>query len=114
MSEQETNRPTEAVSRKRKFQIEEAILILMLVFSLGGVAITGFSATEGYRYWMAMLVFFALASIVLAVPATLAIHIATQGKGFGIITPVAAGILMSAAVFIAPMLNVKNAKANTV
>ena len=42
----------------------------------------------------------ALASIVLAIPATLAIHIATQGKGFGIITPVAAGILVSAVVFI--------------
>jgi SSS family solute:Na+ symporter len=41
----------------------------------------------------------ALASIAAAVPATLAIHALTDGQGFGLITPVAAGILVSALAF---------------
>ncbi|MDE0432501.1 MAG: sodium:solute symporter family protein [Bryobacterales bacterium] len=43
----------------------------------------------------------ALASIAVAVPATLAVHLLTNGKGFGLITPVAAGILASALAFAA-------------
>ena len=43
----------------------------------------------------------ALASIATAVPATLATHLLSNGKGFGLITPVSAGILASALVFAA-------------
>lgn len=43
----------------------------------------------------------ALASIAAAVPATLATHLLTNGEGFGLITPVAAGILASALAFAA-------------
>jgi hypothetical protein len=39
--------------------------------------------------------------MVLSAPATFAVHIATEGKGFGLLTPVAAGILLSALIFIA-------------
>ena len=41
----------------------------------------------------------ALASIAAAVPATLAVHTVTDGQGFGLVTPVAAGILVSALAF---------------
>ena len=41
----------------------------------------------------------ALTSIAAAVPATLAVHTFTSGQGFGLITPVAAGILVSALAF---------------
>ena len=43
----------------------------------------------------------ALASIAAAVAATLATHLLTDGKGFGLVTPVAAGILASALAFAA-------------
>ena len=43
----------------------------------------------------------ALFAIALSVPATLAVHVATQGEGFGLLTPVASGILLSALIFIA-------------
>jgi SSS family solute:Na+ symporter len=42
----------------------------------------------------------ASAAMVLSVPATAAIHIATGGAGFGLLTPVAAGILLSALIFV--------------
>ena len=41
----------------------------------------------------------ALASIAAAVPATLAVDTLTDGQGFGLVTPVAAGILVSALAF---------------
>jgi SSS family solute:Na+ symporter len=43
----------------------------------------------------------AFTAMVLSAPATFAVHIATEGKGFGLLTPVAAGILLSALIFIA-------------
>jgi SSS family solute:Na+ symporter len=42
----------------------------------------------------------AFAAIALSVPATGVIHMATQGRGFGILTPAAAGILLSAVIFV--------------
>ena len=43
----------------------------------------------------------ATASIVTAVPATLAVHLLTNGEGWGQLTPVAVGLLVSAAVLLA-------------
>ena len=51
------------ITLKRKFQIEEGILILLLVLSLVGVGITDFAPNDGYWYWMAMIFIFALAAI---------------------------------------------------
>jgi hypothetical protein len=65
MSKPEIDRPAETVSRNRRFQVEEAILIVLLIFSLAGVGITSFSAAEGYWYWMAMIFVFGLAAMVL-------------------------------------------------
>lgn len=45
-------------------RIEEAVLILLIILSLVGVGITDFSPTDGYWYWMFMIVIFGLISIV--------------------------------------------------
>jgi len=51
---------------ERKFQIEDAILILLLLLSLGGIIITDFSPLDGYTYWMVMVIVFALLAILIA------------------------------------------------
>ena len=53
------------VSKYRRFQIEEAILIILLLLSLGGVTVTNFSAADGYGYWLVMIFVFALFAIIL-------------------------------------------------
>jgi hypothetical protein len=65
MSKPETDSPDGTVSNKRKFQVEEAVLILLLIFSLAGVGITSFSAIDGYWYWMAMIFIFGLSAMLL-------------------------------------------------
>ena len=42
------------ISEKRKFQVEEGILIFLLILSLTGIAITDFSPDDGYGYWIIM------------------------------------------------------------
>ncbi len=54
------------INEKRKFQIEEAILILLLVLSLVGNGITDFSPNDGYTYWLIMVVVFGLFAILIA------------------------------------------------
>jgi hypothetical protein len=58
----EASDPT-LITEKRKFQLEEAILILLLILSLVGIGITDFSPSDGYWYWIAMIVVFCLAAI---------------------------------------------------
>ncbi|GAB4254024.1 MAG: hypothetical protein Kow0065_00570 [Methylomicrobium sp.] len=53
-------------SEKRKFQIEEGILILLLVLSLTGTGITDYSPTDGYVYWLIMSVIFAISAMIIA------------------------------------------------
>jgi hypothetical protein len=53
------------ISEKRKFQFEEAVLILLLILSLVGNGISNFSPADGYWYWMAMIVVFCLAAILI-------------------------------------------------
>jgi len=65
MSKPETDRPDDNVARRRKFQVEEAVLILLLLFSLLGVGITNFSAIDGYWYWMVMIFIFGLSAMLL-------------------------------------------------
>ncbi len=60
MSEQEF------ISENRKFQVEEAILILLLILSLAGVAITDYSPDDGYGYWLGMVFVFGMFAILIA------------------------------------------------
>ncbi len=54
------------IPEKRKFQIEDGILILLLIFSLTGTAISDYSPDDGYGYWLAMVFVFAFFAIIIA------------------------------------------------
>lgn len=54
------------ISEKRKFQIEEAILILLLLLSLIGIGVTDYSPHDGYAYWIIMVLVFSLFAILIA------------------------------------------------
>ncbi|WP_031433966.1 hypothetical protein [Methylomarinum vadi] len=54
------------INEKRKFQIEEAVLILLLLLSLIGIGVTDFSPDDGYAYWLIMVVVFGLFAILIA------------------------------------------------
>ncbi len=54
------------ISNKRKFQVEEAILIFLLFLSVVGISITDFSPDDGYGYWIIMAFVFALFAILIA------------------------------------------------
>jgi hypothetical protein len=54
------------ITAKRRFYVEEAILILLLILSLVGVRITDYSPVDGYGYWMIMVFVFALFAITIA------------------------------------------------
>jgi len=51
---------------KRKYGIENAILIFLLFLSLVGVAITDYSADDGYGYWLIMVFVFSFFAILTA------------------------------------------------
>ncbi len=54
------------MSEKKLFHIEEGILILILILSMVGIAITDYSPDDGYGYWIIMVFLFALLSILIA------------------------------------------------
>ena len=54
------------ISEKRKFQVEEGILIFLLLLSITGIAITDFSPDDGYGYWIIMVFVFAIFAITIA------------------------------------------------
>ncbi|WP_305909095.1 hypothetical protein Q9L42_007280 [Methylomarinum sp. Ch1-1] len=56
----------EFISEKRKFQIEEAILILLLLLSVVGIGITDYSSHDGFTYWLFMVMIFGLFAILIA------------------------------------------------
>jgi uncharacterized membrane protein YiaA len=51
---------------KRRFYVEEGILILLLILSLLGIWTTDFSPVDGYGYWIFMVFIFALFAVVIA------------------------------------------------
>jgi hypothetical protein len=53
------------ITPKSRFQIEEAILILLLILSLVGIGITDYSPPDGYAYWLIMVFIFAISAIVI-------------------------------------------------
>lgn len=54
------------MTAKRRFYVEEAILILLLTLTLVGVWITDYSPVDGYGYWMIMVFVFALLAMTMA------------------------------------------------
>lgn len=54
------------ITEKRRFQIEEAILILLLLLSLTGIGITEYAPADGYGYWLIMVFVFALSAMLIA------------------------------------------------
>ena len=55
----------EIISSKTKFHIEDAIVILLLILSFIGIAITNFSPADGYAYWITMIFVFAMSAILI-------------------------------------------------
>lgn len=53
------------ITDKKKFQLEEAVLILLLILSLVGVGITDFSPADGFGYWLVMVAVFAVLAILI-------------------------------------------------
>ncbi len=53
----------EMSTTKSRFHIEEGILILLLLLSLIGVGVTDYSPSDGFGYWLIMVVVFAVCSI---------------------------------------------------
>lgn len=64
MDKEHSNLPVQESSDRFKFRVEEAVLIFLLVLSLVGVALTDFSATDAWWYWMAMIFIFGLAAVI--------------------------------------------------
>lgn len=58
------NQEMRAIKRHKK--IEEWTLLLVVVVSLIGVAITNFNPVESYRYWLLTAVFYALAGLLIS------------------------------------------------
>ncbi|MCK5121388.1 MAG: hypothetical protein KAQ91_05365 [Methylococcales bacterium] len=54
------------ITERKRFQIEEAILIFLLILSLVGIAITDFSPDDGYGYWIIMVIVFSIFAIIIA------------------------------------------------
>ncbi len=52
---------------RRGSRIEEFVLILLILLSLVGVVISDYSPSEGYRYWMLMIVIFGFISVFLGI-----------------------------------------------
>ena len=53
-----------SIITRLKLQLDEWIFVLLLLLSLGGVAITNYSPSEGYRYWILMIFVFAMFAII--------------------------------------------------
>ena len=53
------------ITEKRRFHIEEAILVLLLILSLVGIGIMDFSPADGYGYWLIMVVVFCLFAMII-------------------------------------------------
>ncbi len=54
------------VKHRRRFQLEEALFILLLGLSLLGIGITDFSPHDGYGYWLGMVLAFAVLAVIIS------------------------------------------------
>ena len=46
--------------------VEELIMVILIILSLGGIAVMDYSAAEGYPYWIIMVFIFALSAILIS------------------------------------------------
>lgn len=53
------------IAHRRRFQLEEAILVILLGLSLAGIGITHFSPDDGYGYWLFIVVVFAVLAVLI-------------------------------------------------
>jgi hypothetical protein len=53
------------ITPQRKFHIEEAVLVVLLILSMIGIGITDFSPADGFGYWMVMALVFAVSAILI-------------------------------------------------
>ncbi|MDO9047733.1 MAG: hypothetical protein Q7U66_08355 [Methylobacter sp.] len=53
------------IAEKRRFHIEEAILVLLLLLSLVGIGIMDFSPADGYGYWLILVFVFCLFAMII-------------------------------------------------
>ncbi len=53
------------IAEKRRFHIEEAILVLLLILSLVGIGIMDFSPADGYGYWLILVFVFCLFAMII-------------------------------------------------
>lgn len=53
-----------SVSKPSAAPVEEVILVIMVIFSLLGVAVTDFSPQDAFMYWMAMIFVFGFAAMI--------------------------------------------------
>lgn len=51
------------IDHRRRFQLEEGVLILLLILSLLGVSITRFSPEDGYGYWLMLVLVFGILAV---------------------------------------------------
>ena len=54
------------LSNKRHTLIEEVIIILLVILSLGGIGVMKFSPTEGYWYWVIMIFVFGMGAMIIS------------------------------------------------
>lgn len=54
------------IEHRRRFRIEEGILILLLLLSLGGIGVTHFSPDDGYGYWLMMVLVFGFLAVLIS------------------------------------------------
>lgn len=54
------------IRHRRRFQLEEALFIVLLLLSLLGIAVTAFEPLDGYSYWLGMVLVFAILAVVIS------------------------------------------------
>lgn len=64
MTQKEQTITTEIKPARRTTGFEEAGLIVMIILSLVGVAVTDFSPGDGYWYWMIMIIVFGVIAVI--------------------------------------------------
>jgi len=64
MTQQKQTISTDVTSARRTSAFEEASLIVMIILSLVGVAVTDFSPDDGYWYWMIMIIVFGVIAVI--------------------------------------------------
>lgn len=56
----------ESIRHRRRFQLEEALFIVLLLLSLLGIGVTEFDPDDGYGYWLGMVGVFAILAVIIS------------------------------------------------